>query len=164
MSLKYGLPLAALVSADPKHVSRWQKDDENPLRFLTPALEDNFLPTRIAQCLFIGKTYGWSGGSGGTYSWPPTGLQDCLDRITLLFPLFPRFELHIWIDYDIGAQIVSAGDDVNYISKLDTMEADIIAMCATMAAFGFVYEGRVTDPDPPLAQIAVIQSDFFSVA
>lgn len=164
MSLQYGLDLAGLASADPKHVARWQKDDENPLRFLTPALESGFLPTRVAQIFFGARTYGWSGGSGGTFAWPPPGLQNCLDRIELLYPLFPRFELHIFLDFYVAHQIVDAGDDVDYVTKLEDTETEIEAMALAYAAFGISYDGRVTTAGAPLSDIQTIMDNFFSVA
>jgi hypothetical protein len=155
MAEKYSIPLGNYQGTDPIHCSVYgAKVNENPLYFLSPALEADFLPTRVAQLLFIGKNYD---------PWPPAGLQDSLDRIELLFPLFPRFRIHLWVDLSLAAQIEADVPAPGYEALMQIVSDNVEAMCATYAPFGFVFEG---DPggSVPTTRIDEIIADMLADA
>ena len=160
---KYYTPLSGIASAKPRNYGVFGHNavPVNPLYYLSPALTAGFLPTRVAQLAFWGQVYGWT---TGTYVWEPPGLADSITRIRTLYPKFPNFELHIWLDFDIANQIQTAGYDANYVSKLTTTESDVSAMCTTNADIGFTYEGRVSTSSLPTTRINTIIANFIANA
>lgn len=156
MNDQYKASLGAVAAALPRQAAVWQKENfnGNPLDFLTPALESGFLPTRVCHLFFAVKPYDWTAAA----------VAACVTRIRLLFPLFPRFEIHIWLDFYVAAQIQAAGFNSTYVATLAATEPQVVSLCTANADIGFAYHGRVSAAGGPAADISGVLTAFFADA
>lgn len=111
----------------------------SPFESLVPNL-DEFWGPKILNLLVITQRYDWS--------------QDYVDlqveRLQTLFPLWEKYEVKIWIDLTVAAEVDEINSDTEYTDAMTELATNVESTCALMSDFGWLYMGTLDEKKPAI--------------
>jgi hypothetical protein len=105
----------------------------SPFESLIPKVSTFYGP-RVLTLQVISRAYVWNDAYVATE----------LERFKQMFGNWDEFKAYFWIDYTIASQVDAINSNTQYTTKMNTVKGKVIAACAEMADFGWVYKGDIT--------------------
>ncbi len=117
----------------------------NPLATLVvPDGITDFFGTKVCNIFIVAQPYGWTqSGSSWTENWPPSGLEDAVNRHMDMYDKFTWYETHMYMDFNLVNRIMEMNPSSNFETMMNSTKAHLEAVCVQLGDFGFTMEDDI---------------------